>query len=187
MRLKFLWRAALFDSKKKLSRGYAMCMIDLDHTFMREALIEADLAAERGEVPVGAVLVLNGEIIARAHNLVESEQSALAHAEILCVRAGSRFLNNWRLLETTLYCTLEPCPMCAGALIHSRVKRLVWGAPDVRCGAHGSFVNLFDTKHPIHQVEVRGGVLQEVCADKMRAFFKRVRGKKEGDWEFSCS
>lgn len=150
-------------------------MIDRDIAFMREALVEADHASERGEVPVGAVLVFEGKIIARAHNLVEAEQSALAHAEILCLKAGAALLNNWRLLETTLYSTLEPCPMCAGALIHSRVKRLVWGAPDVRCGAHGSFVNLFDIKHPIHQVEVLGGVLQEMCGEKMRAFFKRVR------------
>ncbi len=149
----------------------------LDQYFMEEALIEARLGSEQGEVPVGAVLVLEGQIIARAHNLVESTSSALAHAEMLCLKKGSEVLGNWRLLNATLYCTLEPCPMCAGAMIHSRLKRLVWGAKDLRCGAHGSFVNLLDVEHPIHQLKVTSGVLEERCSLEMKSFFKKRREK----------
>lgn len=146
-----------------------------DEAYMQEALLEAQKAFEKKEVPVGAVLVFEGNIIARAHNLVESKKSALAHAEMLCLQTGAEILGNWRLLETTLYCTLEPCPMCAGAMIHSRIKRLVWGAPDVRCGAHGSWINLLDFPHPIHQIVVTGGVLREACAERMKLFFKKRR------------
>lgn len=148
-----------------------------DQFFMRMALEEAELAYSKGEVPVGAVLVLEGKVIARAHNRVESLQDATAHAEILCLKEGARVLKNWRLLQTTLYCTLEPCPMCAGAMIHSRVGRLVWGAQDLRCGAHGSWVDLFAQRHPIHQMAVEGGVQAERPADLMRQFFKARRGQ----------
>src|SRR3990172_2440938 len=108
-----------------------------EERWMHEAIAEAKAAFAKGEVPVGAVLVKEGVVIARAHNLVESASDATAHAEMLCLKKGADFLKNWRLLGATLYCTLEPCPMCAGAMIHSRLERLVWGAPDVRCGAHG--------------------------------------------------
>ena len=149
-----------------------------DVVWMQEALIEARKGAQLGEVPVGAVLVYQGKIIARAHNLVEQEKTTLAHAEILCLQKGSQILNNWRLCDTTLYCTLEPCPMCAGAMIHSRIGTLVWGAKDLRCGAHGSWIDLFSIKHPIHQVTVRSGVLAEECAKEMQSFFqKRRRGE----------
>ncbi len=150
----------------------------LDEQFMREALKEAELAFEKGEVPIGAVLVQNNTIIARAHNLVESSHDAMAHAEILCLKQGAMHLNNWRLLNTTLYCTLEPCPMCAGAMIHSRLERLVWGAPDLRCGAHGSWVNLLDIKHPIHQLQITSHLLQDECSDLLKRFFKMQRKEK---------
>lgn len=146
-----------------------------DEGFMQEALVEARLAFDKAEVPVGAVLVYAGEIIARAHNLVESLQDPTAHAEILCIKKGSEVLSNWRLSDAILYCTLEPCPMCAGAIIHSRVSRLVWGAPDLRCGAHGSWVDVLGQKHPIHQVCAVGGVLAEESAALMREFFKMRR------------
>jgi tRNA(adenine34) deaminase len=146
-----------------------------DEEFMREALIEATKAADQKEVPVGAVLVYEGAIIARAHNLVESLQDATAHAEILCLREASRQLGNWRLQQATLYCTLEPCPMCAGAMILSRVGTLVWGAADFRHGAHGSWVNLLDLDHPIHQLSVRTGVLKEESGLILKNFFKGVR------------
>lgn len=146
-----------------------------DIHYMREALYEARVAFDKGEVPIGAVLVHDQKIIARAHNGVEALRDATAHAEMLVLRQGASILGNWRLLETTLYCTLEPCPMCAGAMIHSRVSRLVWGAPDLRCGAHGSWVNLLDIEHPIHCMETTKGVLQEECADLMRTFFKQRR------------
>ncbi len=145
---------------------------------MREALLEAEKAFAKGEVPVGAVLVHQGEIIARAHNLVESLRDATAHAEMLCLKMGAEVLENWRLVGATLYCTLEPCPMCAGAMIHSRLERLVWGAPDLRCGAHGSWVNILDAGHPIHQPQVASGVLAEECGVLMRTFFKQRRMEK---------
>jgi tRNA(adenine34) deaminase len=144
-------------------------------SFMKEALAEADKAFAKGEVPVGAVLVIDREVVARAHNLVESLKSATAHAELLCLKQGAEVISNWRLLEATLYCTLEPCPMCAGAMIHSRLRRLVWGAPDLRCGAHGSWVNLLDTPHPIHRVDTMKGVMKEECAALMKNFFKMRR------------
>lgn len=150
-----------------------------DEDFMREALKEARLAFSKKEVPVGAILVLNNEVIARAHNLVESSSDATAHAEMLCLKKGAEILGNWRLTETTLYCTLEPCPMCAGAMIHSRLARLVWGAPDLRCGAHGSWANLLDLRHPIHQITTATFVLKEECGDLMSNFFKLRRAEKE--------
>ena len=147
---------------------------------MREALIEAEIAYGQGEVPVGAVLVHRNKVIARAHNLVETLCDATAHAEMLCLRKGAEVLGNWRLLEAILYCTLEPCPMCAGAMIHSRVERIVWGAPDLRCGAHGSWVNLLDVQHPIHQMDVTKGVLSQESSELMKSFFKLQRGRADG-------
>ena len=152
--------------------------MDPDELFMEQAIEEAKRAFEKGEVPVGAVLVHGQKIIARAHNLVETLSDATAHAEMLCIKQGAEALGNWRLLEATLYCTLEPCPMCAGAMIHSRLKRLVWGAPDIRCGAHGSWVNLLDAGHPIHRFETRTGVCQEACATMLKSFFKLRREEK---------
>lgn len=146
-----------------------------DLIFMREALIEAEKGGLADEVPIGAVLVYKGEIIARAHNLVEAKKDASAHAEMLCLQEGSRILNNWRLADATLYTTLEPCPMCAGAMILSRIKVLVWGAPDHRHGAHGSWVNLLDVPHPIHSLEVRQGVLAEEAGALLKDFFRRRR------------
>ena len=127
------------------------------------------------------MLVHENRIIARGHNQVEMLNDATAHAEMLCLTAGEVALENWRLLKTTLYSTIEPCSMCAGALFLTRVERLVWGAPDIRHGANGSWVDLFEQKHPIHQISVRQGVLQEQCAWLMRDFFqkRRAQGKKE--------
>lgn len=151
-----------------------------DEKFMREALKEARKAYKEGEVPVGAVLVANEQVIARGHNQVELLKDATAHAEMLCIGSGAHVLENWRLLETTLYCTIEPCTMCAGALFLSRVKRLVWGAPDVRHGANGSFIDLFVLKHPTHHIEVTSGVLADECAALMQEFFRERRDQKTG-------
>ncbi|MBI3236353.1 MAG: nucleoside deaminase [Chlamydiales bacterium] len=151
--------------------------MDIDTYFMELALCEAKKAYAKGEVPVGAVFVLKGEVIAAAHNLVETLQDASAHAEILCMRMAAEHLGNWRLLDGVLYSTLEPCSMCAGAILLSRVGTLVWGAPDVRHGAGGSFVNLFDAAHPTHHVEVRKHVCKEACAELMRSFFRSRRQK----------
>jgi tRNA(adenine34) deaminase len=148
---------------------------------MQLALREAESACAKGEVPVGAVLVYQGGMIASAHNGVEASRDPTAHAEVLCIRKGAEVLGNWRLLGTTLYCTLEPCPMCAGAMIHSRVERLVWGAPDLRCGVHGSWINLLDLVHPIHQLKVESGVCREESAALMRDFFRKRRIGKENE------
>lgn len=149
-----------------------------DERFMLEALKEAWKAFKAEEVPVGAVLVKDNRIISRGYNQVELLKDATAHAEMLCLTSGEAALENWRLAGTTLYSTVEPCSMCAGAVFLSRVPLIVWGAPDLRHGAGGSWVNLFDKVHPIHQVEVRKGVLQEFCAKLLVDFFQMQRRKK---------
>ncbi|NGX57326.1 MAG: tRNA-specific adenosine deaminase [Chlamydiae bacterium] len=147
-----------------------------DEKFMMEALKQAWLAYQKDEVPVGAVLVHKGRVIARGFNQVELLKDATAHAEMICLTAGANALDDWRLLETTLYCTIEPCVMCAGAMLLSRIQALVWGAPDIRHGAHGSWVDLFAEKHPTHSIEVRKGVYQDESAYLMREFFVKKRG-----------
>jgi len=144
---------------------------------MRLALDQAKIAFEKGEVPVGAVLLLNGELIASAHNEVEGLQDASAHAELLCLRRAAQNLKRWRLLGATLYCTLEPCAMCAGAMYLYRLKRVVWGAPDLRQGAHGSWIDLRAANHPIHALEVESGLLAVESAQLMKGFFQKRRGE----------
>ncbi len=151
-----------------------------DERFMLEALKQAWKAFQNKEVPVGAVLVHNGRIIARGHNQVEMLKDATAHAEMLCITAGEVALENWRLAETTLYTTIEPCSMCAGALLLTRIPTLVWGAPDIRHGANGSWVDLFAQQHPTHSVTIRKGILGEMCATLMRDFFLKRREDKDG-------
>lgn len=150
-------------------------MIHSDEHFMRAALKEAREAYQEEEVPIGAVLVFEGKVIARGHNQVEMLKDATAHAEMLCIGAGAQALDNWRLLNTTLYCTIEPCVMCAGALLLSRIKRLVWGAPDSRHGANGSWFDLFSYTHPTHQIEVTSGVLADECGAILQDFFRKRR------------
>ncbi len=149
-----------------------------DEQFMLEALKEAWKAFKADEVPVGAVLVKNKHVIARGYNQVEMLQDATAHAEMLCMTAGEAACENWRLAETTLYCTMEPCSMCAGAMFLTRVPVLVWGAPDVRHGANGSFVDLFEPVHPTHTIEVRKGVLADYCSQILKDFFQIQRKRK---------
>ncbi|WP_407696035.1 tRNA adenosine(34) deaminase TadA [Shewanella cyperi] len=146
---------------------------------MRQALAQAALAEAEGEVPVGAVLVKDGELIATGfnHNIGLNDPSA--HAEMQCLRLGGRLLDNYRLLGTTLYVTLEPCAMCAGAMVHSRIQRLVFGARDEKTGAAGTVVNLL--QHPAfnHQVEISAGVLAEQCSAQLSEFFRRRRQEKK--------
>jgi len=150
-----------------------------DTAFMREALKEAKRAFDEDEVPVGAVLVVEGRVVSRGRNQVELLCDATAHAEMLALSAAQDVeAKNWRLSDATLYCTLEPCCMCAGAMLLSRLKRLVWAAPDLRVGANGSWINLFAQKHPIHTIEIVSGVLQEEAANLMRAFFQKQRKRK---------
>lgn len=146
-----------------------------DESFMLQALKEAWKAFVAGEVPVGSVLVKKGHVIARGHNQVEMLKDATAHAEMLCITAGESALENWRLADTTLYCTVEPCAMCAGALLLSRVPHLVWGTVDTRHGANGSWIDLFEKPHPMHTISIRNGVLQEYCAALLKDFFQKRR------------
>lgn len=150
-----------------------------DEKFMLEALKQAWKAFVADEVPVGAVLVHKGHIISRGHNQVEMLKDATAHAEMLCITAGEAALENWRLADTILYCTIEPCTMCAGAMLLSRVPQLVWGAPDIRHGANGSWINVFEKIHPTHTLKIRNGILQEYCAALLRDFFQKRRADNE--------
>lgn len=142
---------------------------------MKEALIEAETALSKGEVPIGAVIVFNGEIIARAHNLKEERKDPTAHAEILAIQQATAKLNNWRLNGSTIYVTIEPCPMCAGALVQARVDRLVLGAWDAKAGAAGSLVNLVQFSQFNHRMEVIGGVMEVECRAMMQRFFEKLR------------
>ena len=138
---------------------------------MRMALEQAALAQARGEVPVGAVLVRNDEVIAMGSNHPIASHDPTAHAEIEALRAGGRALGSYRLTDTTLYVTLEPCVMCASAIVHARVRRLVFGAWDPRAGAAGSIVDVFELDGLNHRVDVFGGVLMEECSERLKQFF----------------
>ena len=150
-------------------------MTDQDQTFMARALELARTAAAAGEVPVGAVIVRQGEIIAEGSNRPIGTCDPTAHAEMIALRAGGEVLRNYRLLDTTLYVTLEPCAMCASAMVHARVQRLVYGAADPRVGAAGSVFNIVQHASLNHQLEVTAGVLAEQCATLLREFFAARR------------
>lgn len=145
--------------------------------FMREALAEAQKAYDRDEVPIGAVLVMDDTIVARAHNLKETLHNATAHAEILLIQQASQQLFRWRLSGATVYVTLEPCPMCAGALVQARIDRLVFGAWDPKAGAAGSLLNIVDSPLFNHRLSVIGGILEEECSEILRRFFRGRRHK----------
>ncbi len=142
---------------------------------MRRALELADVAMVSGEVPVGAVLVHEGQVIAMGYNQPIGSHDPTAHAEIVALREGGTLLDNYRLEDTTLYVTLEPCPMCAMAMVHARVSRVVFGAWDVKAGGAGSIVNIFTLPGLNHRVDVFGGVLMEECAEKLTKFFRAKR------------
>lgn len=145
--------------------------------FMKEALIMAQEAASEGEVPVGAVIVRNGEIIARGRNRREKNKNALCHAEIEAINEACNRLGGWRLPGCELYVTLEPCPMCAGAVINSRIEKVYFGAYDQKAGSVKSLVELFSFPYN-HIPEVKGGILEEECADVLSRFFKELRKTK---------
>lgn len=149
-----------------------------DKKFMQEALALAKDALLKAEVPVAALLVKDGKIIASAHNLVESLQDATCHAELLCIQKAAKHLQNWRLVGCTLYSTLEPCIMCASAIMQARISRVVWGAPDKRLGGFGSFINVVEN-HPMHTIEIGDQVLQEESAQLLRSFFQLRRENKK--------
>ena len=145
---------------------------------MREALVEAEKAYRLGEVPVGAVVALGNKIIGRGHNLREILRDSSAHAEMLALREAAGLLGDWRLSGATLYSTLEPCPMCAGALVQFRVKMLVYGAVDPKAGAVDSVIDVVRQPRFNHQVEVVAGVLEEECRNILQHFFRELRYKK---------
>jgi tRNA(adenine34) deaminase len=152
-----------------------MNQTELDQQFMRQALEQAQLAAVAGEVPVGAVLVQDGQMIAKAFNQPIAHHDPSAHAEMLALRAAAKSVENYRLPGSTLYVTLEPCVMCAGAIMHARVERVVFGAQDPKTGAAGSVLDVFSSKQINHQTRVEGGVMGEECGQLLRSFFKERR------------
>lgn len=154
-------------------------MEHLDDFYMREAIKEAKKAEELNEVPIGAVIVHDGQIISRAHNLRESEQNAIAHAELLAIDQACRELGSWRLEDAELYVTLEPCPMCSGAILLSRVKRVVYGASDPKAGCAGTLMNLLQDGRFNHQSEVVEGVLEDECGQMLTDFFRKIRDRKK--------
>ena len=149
-----------------------------DEHFMQLALAQAELAAQAGEVPVGAVVVQDGQVIATGRNAPIEGHDPTAHAEIAALRAAAQTLGNYRLPDCTLYVTLEPCAMCSGAMLHARLKRVVYGAPDPKTGAAGSVINLFDQQQLNHQTALQGGVLASESAALLKAFFGQRREEK---------
>ncbi len=147
--------------------------------FMQEAIKEAKKAYKKLEVPVGAVIVKNGEIIAKAHNLKETKFDTTKHAEILAIQKASKKLKSWRLIDCEMYITLEPCTMCAGAIINSRIKKIYIGTMDEKTGAAGSKLNLFKDYTFNHNVEVETNVMQEQCEQILKDFFKELRKSKK--------
>lgn len=147
-----------------------------DLAFMRLALEQAKLAPSVGEVPIGTLLVHNGEILAKAHNLREALQDPTAHAEMIAIRKAAAKLGSWRLTGCTLYVTLEPCPMCAGAIVQSRISRLVFGAWDPKAGACGSLLDIPAEPRLNHRVRVEGGLLEEESQMVLQDFFRNRRG-----------
>ena len=149
-----------------------------DERFMREALLEAEQAALAGEVPVGAVIVRDGEIISRAHNLVESSRSSSAHAEMLAIDAAEKALCAKWLSGCTVYVTLEPCSMCAGAMVLARIERLVIGTMDPKAGACGSVCNIASSDSLNHRIDITAGVLEEECSLQLKEFFRSRRNEQ---------
>jgi len=146
-----------------------------DEIYMRLALALAQRAYGLGEIPIGALVVFEDEVIAWAHNEKEMRQDATAHAEMLALQRAAGYLDRWRLNGATLYCTLEPCPMCAGAMLNARIKRLVYAARDSKAGAAGSVIDLLRYPGLNHQVEVEGGILQEESEALLTSFFRELR------------
>ncbi len=152
----------------------------MNKAFMKEALAEAAMAADAGEVPIGAVVVRGNEIVGRGHNRREGDKSALAHAELLAIQDACTRLGGWRLFDCDLYVTLEPCPMCAGAIINARIQHVYFGAKDPKAGSTGSIINLFSLPYN-HKPTVTGGLLEEECSTQLTSFFRALRAKKDSN------
>ena len=156
-----------------------MTLEKIDREFMQEALQAAESARQLGEVPIGAVIVHDGEIIGRGYNLRETSNDPTTHAEMVAIREAARVLDSWRLLDCTLYVTLEPCVMCMGAIILARIPRLVFASRDPKAGASGSIYSLANDRRFNHNVEVVEGVLAKECSEMLRGFFKTLRTEKK--------
>lgn len=154
-------------------------MSKIDEKFMQAALLEAKKAALIGEVPIGAVVVHDNEIIGRGHNLREHSQLAVNHAEMMAIEEANQVLNSWRLVDCTLYVTLEPCIMCSGGIVNSRLKRVVFGARDPKAGAVSTLYQLLNDQRLNHQVEVTEGVLAADASQQLKAFFKAARKRRK--------
>ncbi len=150
----------------------------MEEKFMRAAITQAKLAAKKGEVPVGAVIVRDGEIIARAYNTREKDKNALCHAELKAIRKACKKLGGWRLTRCELYVTLEPCPMCAGAIVNSRIVSVYYGASDKKAGAFGTLFDM-NTMGLNHIPEIHGGVMEEACSKLLSDFFLELRKRKK--------
>lgn len=151
----------------------------MQEKFMKEALKEAKKAYEKLEVPVGCVIVKDGKIISRGHNLKEAKKDTTKHAEIIAIQKASEKLNSWRLLDCEMYITLEPCTMCAGAILNSRIRKIYIGAMDEKTGACGSVLNLFEDYVFNHNVEIESGIMKEDCEKILKEFFKELRKIKK--------
>ncbi|MEO4055636.1 tRNA adenosine(34) deaminase TadA [Solibacillus sp. CAU 1738] len=158
-----------------------MDVFEKDRFFMKEALEEAKKARDLGEVPIGAVLVYEDEIIARAHNLRETTQNAVTHAELMAIQQACEKIGSWRLEKTTLYVTLEPCPMCAGAILQSRVPRVVYGARDIKAGCVDSLYRLLNDARFNHECDVVEGILADECGNILTDFFRSLRERKKAE------
>ena len=153
----------------------------MENKFMTEAIKQAKKAAAIGETPIGAVVVQDGKVIARGYNKREIKKNCLCHAEIAAINKACRKLGGWRLIGCELYVTLEPCPMCAGAIVQSRIEKVFFGAYDYKAGCAGSKINLFQSGMFNHDAEVVGGVMEKECAGLLTEFFKELRKKKRRD------
>jgi len=154
-------------------------MLQQDEYWMEHALRLAATAEQQGDIPVGAVVVCDGKVVGQGFNASIVQNDPSAHAEMVAIRQAAKTLGNYRLIDCTLYVTLEPCPMCAGLLVHSRIKRLVFGANDLRTGCAGSLLNLVRHSGLNHQLEVTSGVLQAQCSEGLSSFFRRRRAAKK--------
>ena len=152
--------------------------LERDLRYMQAALRQADRAAARGEVPIGAVVVVGGKIVGRGHNLRESRNDPTAHAEMIALRQAARKLKSWRLEGAAMFVTCEPCPMCAGALVLARVKRLVYGCDDPKAGAVRSLYRLLEDPRLNHRLEVVSGLCETECQERLRGFFSKLRKEK---------
>ena len=153
--------------------------MSIDEYYMELAIHEAKKAEAIGEVPIGAVIVYEDKVIATGYNLRETSQTTLSHAELIAIQQANQEIGSWRLEDCTLYATLEPCPMCAGAIVQSRMKRVIYGAADLKAGCAGTLMNLLEEPRFNHQVNVTKGVLESQCSKLLSEFFRKLRAERK--------